>query len=107
MDQSTIADFMCSLADSSSRPESHLKTASAAISQLFQALDVPDITQCSELSILKSALVKSGTTKPMQKSKVMPVAAFTALFNSWPNYNSQLDIKRLRLKCLTLQACLL
>ena len=34
----------------------------------------------------------------------MPVAAFTALCNSWPNDNSQLDIKRLRLKCLTLLA---
>ena len=55
------------------------------------------------LSHLKIALVKSGTTVPMQRSKAMPISAFADLFHSWPD-NGDLDISRLRMKCLTLLA---
>ena len=48
-------------------------------------------------------LVKSGTTEPMCRSKVMPVQKFTDLFMSWSG-NYALSIESLRLKCVTLLA---
>lgn len=55
------------------------------------------------ISMLCTALVKSGTVSPMQRSHVMPVEPFTDLFRGWPN-NSELSIKQLRLKAITLFA---
>lgn len=45
--------------------------------------------------ILKScAILKSGTTRPIQKSKVPPVCKFYQLFDNWPE-NEKLSIKQL------------
>ena len=52
---------------------------------------------------LKSALIKSGTTAPMARSKAMPIEPFVALFQSWPS-NADLQIAQLRSKAITLLA---
>ena len=52
------------------------------------------------------ALVKSGTTKSRKRSKIIPVDSLLDMFRSWPA-NDLLDIKRLRLKVLTLLALVL
>ena len=58
---------------------------------------------CTEIRRLITALVKSGTTSPMQKSSVRPVAPCVSLFEQWGD-NAQLDTKKLRLKAIVLPA---
>lgn len=53
--------------------------------------------------MLICALVKSGTSRPMQRSKVMPISSFPDLFLKWDD-NNKLDLKALRLKAITLLA---
>ena len=50
-----------------------------------------------------TALVKSGTSVPMLRSKAMPVGHFHDLFMNWAD-NDALDLKSLRLKAITLLA---
>jgi len=98
-----LVGFLCKLSDSSDRPQSQLKCALAAMSHLFQAYDIPDVSSTVPVRHMMSALVKSGTVKGRQRSRVLPIKPITDLFESWPD-NMCLDIKRLRLKCLTLLA---
>ena len=58
------------------------------------------------IRLLMDALIKSGTKIPMVRSSVMPIHAFRELFCKWP-INSELGIKELRLKTITLMAILL
>jgi hypothetical protein len=62
-----------------------------------------DISHDRDVGRLVQALTKSGTIMTMQKSQVMPIKNFCDLFYSWPR-NELLDIKRLRLKAITLLA---
>jgi hypothetical protein len=62
-----------------------------------------DISHSIHVRNLVSALIKSSTSTGRQRSKVMPVQPFKDMFSSWPE-NCELDIKRLRLKCITLLA---
>ena len=98
-----IAEFMCELADNSERPQSVLKSALAAISCLYKVKAADDISQRREVHDMKDALIKCATTRPMERSKVMPVKPFYKLFKSWPK-NEDLSIKHLRLKVITLMA---
>ena len=98
-----IVDYLCHTADQSSRPESVLKCASAAITWLFKAKGLPNLVQDEDVQKLMSALVKSGTQAPRCRSKVMPVSPFTSLFESWPDAE-ELSIQDLRLKTVCLLA---
>ena len=102
-DSASIASYMCNLADKSQRPQAVLKTTRVALQHLYKALDLPSPLDSEELTLLQSALVKSGKTLPMSRSKVMPIAPFRQLFLSWEP-NDELPIKQLRLKSLTLLA---
>lgn len=103
IDQGTLVGFLCSLADKSDRPQSQLKCALAAMSHLFQAYEIPDLSNLMTVRHMMTALVKSGTVKGRQRSRVLPIKPFTDMFSSWPE-NELLDIRRLRLKCITLLA---
>ena len=59
-----------------------LQSAITEMSWLYKLLGNPHILQ-DEHRLLVSALVKSGTIKGMQKSKVMPIGPFNLLFNEW------------------------
>ena len=72
-----------------------------ALSHLYHVTGRQDVTQSPDLSLLQSALVKSGTRKIRLKTLVMPITPFVNLFKSWPD-NLMLDIARLRLKTLVL-----
>ena len=62
---------------------------------------MPHITSNVDLHLFANkALVKALSTKPMKRSNVMPVAAFTSMFLGWP-VDDVLSIKDLRLKSLT------
>lgn len=103
IETSVISDFLCELADSSSKPKSVLNNATAAISCLYETLDLCDITKHRDLMRLKQSLIKSGTSQPMKKSVTMPVENFKDLFVDWP-VNDELSIKQIRLKAITLLA---
>jgi len=98
-----FADFMCQVADRSTRPLSLLKTTTAAISCLYEALGEPSPMEDGLLHRLSSALVKSGTSVPAKRTGVMPAKAFTDMFDSWDD-DEKLSMKRLRLKVITLMA---
>ena len=98
-----FADFMCQVADRSTRPLSLLKTTMAAISCLYEALGEPSPMEDGLLHRLASALVKSGTSVPAKHTSVMPAKAFTDLFVSWED-DAKLPLKALGLKVITLMA---
>jgi len=98
-----FADFLCAVGATSDRPESILRSVSAALNTLYQGLGLVNPMATVELKMLQTALVKSGTTRPAKHSKVMPCVAFQDLFRSWPD-NDQLALENLRLKAVTLFA---
>lgn len=102
-ESSVLADFLCYIADSSSRPRGQLVSVSAAIGHCYGALNRDNLMNDRDIRQLVTALVKSGTTAPRIRSKIMPVEPFHRLFLSWPD-NICLDVKRLRLKAITLWA---
>ena len=57
----------------------------------------------ANISHLETALVKSGTMVPMNRSSVMPVRPFYMLFEQM-GCNESLTIRLLRLKCIMLLA---
>ena len=98
-----LADFLCALGDSSDRPKSMLATASAALSHVYAALDLDDLTKDNDIMRLCTALIKSSTTQTMKRSTVLPVDKFTDLFRKLGS-NDILTLKLLRLKAVTLLA---
>jgi hypothetical protein len=98
-----LAEFLCSLGDSSNRPSSLLHTALAALSHVYCAKSLLDITKDTHIKRLVQAIVKSQTVIPMKKSAVLPVSCFTELFCAW-GANCNLSVKQLRLKAITLLA---
>lgn len=98
-----LADFLCSLADSSQRPKSLLCTALAALSIVYNISELCDITKHQSIIRLCSALIKSGTSVPLKHSTVLPIQAFHHLFNTW-ECNDKLSLADLRLKAITLLA---
>jgi hypothetical protein len=103
---SVIADFFCHIADMSASPRSQLKIAFAAIGHMYSDGSLRNVLDRHHLSMLETALIKSATTQPMTRSQIMPIQAFRDLFEAWP-INSELTIRRLRLKCITLMALVL
>ena len=98
-----LADFLCVLGDSSDRPRSMLATALAALSHVYSALNLIDLTKDTDIMRLCTALIKSSTTQTMKRSTVLPVKKFTDMFREWGS-NDMLNLKMLRLKTITLLA---
>ena len=98
-----LANFLCTIANKSQRPQSILRTASAAIGHLYKAKGLENLVQDESLQRLITALVKSGTECPMTRSNVMPVENFHKIFTTWPE-NETLSVKDLRLKTVTFLA---
>ena len=103
---SALADFLCQIADSSTRPESCIKSTLAAVSFYFEGLGKPSPAYNSDIKRLTTALIKSGTVKPMSRQKPMPISAFYQLFHLLGD-NEKLSMKSLRLKTVTLLALVL
>lgn len=80
-----------------------LNSAQAAIGHAYYAMDMSNLCSSKDISCLVTGLVKSGSTKPMKRSSVMPLERFKELFLNWGD-NDLLSIKQLRLKCVTLLA---
>ena len=80
-----------------------LRCLSAALSLIYEACELPNLTSDPCIRRLSTAIVKSRTRVPMQRSRVMDVSAFMRMFRAWPA-NETLSVKRLRLKTITLLA---
>lgn len=100
---SVLAGFLCQVADSSEKPASQIKSTMAALTCLYKAMGLSNPWDQYELKQLTVGLVKSGTSAPSLRTKIMPVTPFTQLFRSWPD-NNDICIKKLRLKAITLLA---
>lgn len=99
----TLAEMLHALSNSSKRPSSILHTATAALSHVYVALDMTDLTKDDCIIRLVSGLIKSKTQEPMKKSLVMPIEKFSDLFLNWGE-NRSLSLKQLRMKTIVLLA---
>ena len=97
-----LAEFLCHLAAQTGRPKSILNIAVSAITSLCEALNKNSPLN-NEIAKLVTGLIKSGTTEPMKRSRIMPVKPFLTLFEQWKG-NWGLTLEQLRLKCLSLLA---
>jgi hypothetical protein len=102
-DTAIVADYLCVVADKSERPESALKSTSAAVSCYYQGAGLSSPMEKQDIRKLSSALVKSGTKRPAQRTSVMPCTPYYELFENWPS-DDQLGMVNLRLKTVTLLA---
>ena len=98
-----VAEFLCAITDASESSKSTLKITQAALGHLYRVSNQQNPMESPYIHMLISALVKSATYKPLNKSCVMPIKPFAELFSQWPD-NEKLCIKRLRLKTITLMA---
>ena len=96
-----MAEFLCGIAEKSTAPRSVLKCTLAACTSMYDAYSLPNPAKTPEIVKLISALVKSTTSRPMIRSTVMPLAAFSRLFVTLGG-NNELPIDMLRLKAITL-----
>ena len=97
-----IAEYLCYVAKKSDRPKSVLNGTMAALSALYNILELKN--PCNfHVRMLYTALIKTHTRQPRLRTKVMPVEPFHILFESWKD-NNELPVKMLRLKCIVLLA---
>ena len=95
-----IAEFLTVKSKESDRPESMLRGIMAALSNYFDMPDKPNPISTETRNLVK-ALIKTGTMRQAGRSRIMPMAPFTSLFESW-GPNESLSISQLRQKSLTL-----
>lgn len=96
-DTVALSDYLCLVADSSTKPRSKLKTICAALSCFYEASELLNVVHNPDIVRLIQALIKSGTSNAFTHSKVMPVEKFNTLFTQWGE-NDKLSIKQLRQK---------
>ena len=98
-----LADFLCNLSDRSDRPESSVKTCSAALNCMFEAMGKGSPVNDPNIKRLVTGIIKSGTVAPMKRSQPIPINSFVDLFHTWGK-NEEMSIKQLRMKSVTLIA---
>ena len=102
-DEPTLIKYLCHIADNSERPKSALNCARAALSHMFIGLKCQNPLNTFWINHFITALIKSGTKNVRPKSNVIPVSVLRNMFYEWPD-NFRLDVKRLRMKCISLLA---
>ena len=80
-----------------------MRTTFTALSHVYWAIDLKDITKDIAIVRLVIALVKFHTEKPVQKSFVLLVENFATLFLKWGSSDS-LIVKQLRFQAITMLA---
>ena len=98
----TLADCLLNIVSVSERPSSMINCILAAMAHIYKLLGKNDITNDIFVKQFAVGIVKSMTKNHRNKSNVMPIEKFTCHFLSLNNNN--IDIKTLRLKCITLLA---
>jgi len=98
-----IAHFLRDIAKDLERPGPTLITASAATAGMYKGSPHQDPTKSDLLTMLKQALVNTGTKRPRKNTPVFPIEKLTAYFSGLDT-NEKLDIKTLRAKTICLLA---
>ena len=101
--QRLIINFLLYKAKGSDRPDSLLRTIVAALKHFCSAKFDDYNPFDTYMNRLLLALVKTETKRPLQRTKIMPVEPFVALFRTWAD-NDNLSIKKLRQKTVALIA---
>ena len=99
---SILAECIMRISSDSDRPLSMINCLLASLTHVYTALRKKDITNDVFIRQLVSGIVKSCTKIPRLKSNIMPLEKFSDFFMKWDNSN--IDIKKLRLKCICLLA---
>ena len=99
---SCIPSFLISVAKKSQRPDSVMRSCTAALQHFFKArIGIDPINE--DIHRLVKGLIRQETLRPREQTKVMPVKPFTDLFQNWGS-NESLSIQKLRQKAITLLA---
>ena len=98
----TVTSYLLHLTENSVRPKSTLTVTTAALNAFFRASGVTSPID-DEIYDLVNGLIKSGTSQPLMRSKVMPRTPFMKLFHKWGD-NHKLSLWAMRLKAVTLLA---
>lgn len=99
---SELAEYICLLAETTTRPQSIVNTFLSALKQALRAKGLPDITGNDTISRLVTAVTKSQQ-RPMTKSTVLPVKTIIDSLKAWGD-NNNLSTKHLRIKTISLLA---
>ena len=95
-----IPSFLISVAKKSERPDSALRTCTAALQHFYVArANLDPINQ--NIHRLIKGLVRGETNRPREQTKSMPIEPFIKLFSKWGD-NDSLPIAKLRQKAITL-----
>ena len=99
---SCIPSFLISVAKKSQRPDSVMRSCTAALQHFFKArIGIDPINE--DIHRLVKGLIRQETLRPREQTKVMPVKPFTDLCQNWGS-NESLSIQKLRQKAITLLA---
>ena len=98
-----FADFLCFVSSISQRPKSILTSACAALGWFYCASGEENICLSVDISNLKQAIIKTGSSLHRKRSNVIPSDKLYDMFLSWGS-NENLAIDMLRLKCVVLMA---
>ena len=99
---SILAECIMRISSDSDRPLSMINCVLASLTHVYTALRKKYITSDVFIKQLVSGIVKSCTKIPRLKSNIMPLEKFSDFFMKWDISN--IDIKKLRLKCICLLA---
>ena len=73
LEKSVVAEFLCSIAVNSSRPQSQISFATAALSHIYSVCGLSNIINDVDVKRLCTALLKGGTEDPRVPTPIMPV----------------------------------
>ena len=97
-----LADCLLNIVSVSERPASMINCIMAALAHVYKILNIKDFTSDFFIRQFVLGIIKSSTNSHRTKSNVMPIEKFTNYFHKLDN--NKIDIKILRLKCITLLA---
>ena len=98
-----VAHFLRDISSKSTRPGPSLITASAAIAGMYKGSLLNDPTKSQLLSMLKQAIVNTGTKQPRKNTPTFPINKLTHYISELAE-DSTLDVKTLRTKAIVLLA---
>ena len=99
--QRLIMEFLISKAQRSERPDSMIRTISAALKHFTMVKFDYDPFTDNDMHRFTQGLVKSETSRPRERTKIIPIQPLLDVFLSWPS-NENLSLKDLRLKAIAL-----
>ena len=98
-----VAHFFRDISSKSIRPGPSLITASAAIAGMYKGSAHSDPTKSQLLTMLKQAIVNTGTKQPRKNTPTFPISKLTSYLSELGE-DDTLEVKTLRAKAIVLLA---